>query len=65
MNCCTVGNLGIVAQPIEGAVGFALAAALYRQINIHEGVCAAKVFAGLSDVEAGLFATVGDAAGCQ
>lgn len=49
MNCGTVGNLGIVAQPIEGAVTFALAAALYRQINIHEGVCAAKEFAGLSD----------------
>ena len=68
MNCGTVGNLGnlgIVAQPIEGTVGLALAAALYRQINIHQGVCAAKEFAGLSDAEAGLFAVVGDLAGCQ
>ena len=44
IDCGTVVNLGIVAQQMEGAVIFALSAALYGQIDIHDGVVQQKNF---------------------
>jgi isoquinoline 1-oxidoreductase beta subunit len=38
VDCGTVVNPGIVAQQMESAVVFALTAALYGRIDIHEGV---------------------------
>jgi isoquinoline 1-oxidoreductase beta subunit len=37
IDCGTVVNPGIVAQQMEGAVVFALTAALYGRVDIHEG----------------------------
>jgi isoquinoline 1-oxidoreductase beta subunit len=44
IDCGTVVNPGIVAQQMEGAVVFALSAALYGQIDIHDGVVLQKNF---------------------
>lgn len=44
IDCGTVINPGIVAQQMEGAVVFALTAALYGQIDIHDGVVRQKNF---------------------
>ncbi|MDP3796136.1 MAG: molybdopterin-dependent oxidoreductase [Polaromonas sp.] len=44
IDCGTVINPGIVAQQMEGAVVFALTAALYGQIDIHGGVVRQKNF---------------------
>ena len=44
IDCGTVVNPGIVAQQMEGAVIFALSAALYGRIDIHDGVVQQKNF---------------------
>ena len=44
IDCGTVVNPGIVAQQMEGAVVFALSAALYGRIDIHDGVVQQKNF---------------------
>ncbi|WP_372827091.1 molybdopterin cofactor-binding domain-containing protein [Polaromonas sp.] len=44
MDCGSVVHPGIVAQQIESAVVFALTAALYGQVDIHEGVVQQKNF---------------------
>jgi isoquinoline 1-oxidoreductase subunit beta len=44
IDCGTVVNSGIVAQQMEGAVVFALSAALYGRIDIHDGVVQQKNF---------------------
>ena len=44
IDCGTVVNPGIVAQQMEGAVVFGLSAALYGQIDIHDGVVQQKNF---------------------
>jgi isoquinoline 1-oxidoreductase subunit beta len=44
IDCGTVVNPGIVAQQMEGAVVFALSAALYGRIDIHNGVAQQKNF---------------------
>jgi len=44
IDCGTVVNPGIVAQQMEGAVVFALTAALYGRVDIHEGVVQQKNF---------------------
>lgn len=44
MDCGTVVNPGIVAQQMEGAVVFALTAALYGKVDIHDGVVQQKNF---------------------
>lgn len=44
IDCGTVINPGIVAQQMEGAVVFALTAALYGRVDIHEGVVRQKNF---------------------
>lgn len=44
VDCGTVVHPGIVAQQMEGAVVFALSAALYGQIDIEEGVVRQKNF---------------------
>ncbi|ABE46119.1 xanthine dehydrogenase family protein molybdopterin-binding subunit [Polaromonas sp. JS666] len=44
IDCGTVINPGIVAQQMEGAVVFALTAALYGRVDIHEGVVQQKNF---------------------
>ena len=44
LDCGTVINPGIVAQQMEGAVVFALTAALYGKVDIHEGVVQQKNF---------------------
>lgn len=44
VDCGTVVNPGIVAQQMEGAVVFGLAAALYGRIDIREGVVQQKNF---------------------
>ncbi len=46
MDCGTVVNPGIVAQQMEGAVVFALTAALHGQIDIQDGVVQQKNFPG-------------------
>lgn len=44
IDCGTVVNPGIVAQQMESAVVFALTAALYGKVDIHEGVVQQKNF---------------------
>ena len=44
IDCGTVINPGIVAQQMEGSVIFALTAALYGKIDIHDGVVQQKNF---------------------
>ncbi|MDP1740492.1 molybdopterin cofactor-binding domain-containing protein [Polaromonas sp.] len=44
IDCGSVVNPGIVAQQMEGAVVFALSAALHGKIDIHEGVVQQKNF---------------------
>ncbi|MDI1268537.1 MAG: molybdopterin-dependent oxidoreductase [Polaromonas sp.] len=44
MDCGTVVNPGIVAQQMESAVVFALTAALYGKVDIHDGVVQQKNF---------------------
>ena len=44
IDCGSVVNPDVVAQQMEGAVVFALSAALYGQIDIHEGVVQQKNF---------------------
>jgi isoquinoline 1-oxidoreductase beta subunit len=44
IDCGTVVNPGIVAQQMESAVVFALSAALYGKVDIHEGVVQQKNF---------------------
>ena len=44
VDCGTVVNPGIVAQQMESAVVFALSAALYGKVDIHEGVVQQKNF---------------------
>jgi isoquinoline 1-oxidoreductase beta subunit len=44
MDCGSVVHPGIVSQQIESAVVFALTAALYGQVDIHEGVVQQKNF---------------------
>lgn len=44
IDCGTVVNPGIVAQQMEGSVVFALTAALYGRVDIHEGVVQQKNF---------------------
>ncbi|MDP3927331.1 MAG: molybdopterin-dependent oxidoreductase, partial [Hydrogenophaga sp.] len=44
IDCGTVVNPGIVAQQMESAVVFALTAALYGKVDIHDGVVQQKNF---------------------
>ena len=44
IDCGSVVNPGIVAQQMEGAVVFALSAALYGRIDIHQGVIQQRNF---------------------